>query len=93
MFITSLGDPTIVNFRRRLGITACYWSEDATEITTDNGDGTTAYSYTGGTSFLNETNVTASGVTLSVPEPAVLGLSALACASLMTRRRARGACN
>jgi hypothetical protein len=83
---------SVVNFRTRPSTTGGFWSEDATEISTDNGDGTTAFSYTGGQSNTDTTNVAGSGVTLHagggiVPEPASLGLASLAGLGMLARRR------
>jgi len=66
------------------------WFENAQRILTDNGDGTTAVSYQGGTT--GTAFSVGSGVTLVgggggvVPEPASLGLAGLAGLSLLARR-------
>jgi hypothetical protein len=87
----SAAGSTLVNYRTRVSNTGGFWSEDATEVSTDNGDGTTAFSYTGGVSHTDTTDVTGLGVTLSaggtVPEPATLGLAGLAGLGMLARRR------
>jgi len=87
MVVSSTGSSTVVNFRRRLGGSPVFWVEDATEVVTDNGNGTTAYSYIEGTQFTDESSVLTSGVTLSVPEPATIGLASIAGLGLLARRR------
>jgi hypothetical protein len=89
MFVTDIGGPTLVNFRRRDSVTGGFWAEDANEIATDNGDGTTTYTYSGGTTFSNTSSVIGNGVTLiAVPEPATLGLASIAGLGLLSQRRA-----
>ncbi|HEY7117287.1 MAG TPA: PEP-CTERM sorting domain-containing protein [Tepidisphaeraceae bacterium] len=88
--IASVGNgPTAVNFRPRISNTGGFWSLDATEIVTDNGDGTSAYSYTGGHSFTDTSLVQAGEpvMLLPVPEPAALGLAVIAGLGLLARRR------
>jgi hypothetical protein len=88
MNITAVGSSTLVNFRTRASATGGFWSEDAMEGSTVNGDGTTSYYYFGGNEFTDTTNVVGLGVTLTVPEPAVLGLSLLIGVCRRSRRRA-----
>jgi len=89
--VTSLGNQTLVNFRNRVSNTGGLWVENATETSTDNGDGTTAYGYSGGSTFTDTSNVpSGTGVLLtggSVPEPTSLGLAALAGLGMLARRR------
>jgi hypothetical protein len=68
-----------VNFRNRASSTGGLWVENADEVTTDNGDGTYAVWYTGGTTFTDTSNVLSGApVTIGIPEPATLGLAAVA---------------
>jgi len=90
--ISAEGSDAFTNFRPRLSNTGGFWALDATETATDNGDGTTAYSYGGGTSFTDTNTVTTGpGVRVfsggTVPEPVGLGLASLAGLGLLGRRR------
>jgi len=89
MIVSSVGANTNVNFRKRTSSTFGFWSQDATENSTDNQDGTTAYSYTGGQSFTDSGTVSSGSPVLltSVPEPATVGLAALAGLGMLARRR------
>jgi hypothetical protein len=88
--VTSLGSSaTQVNFRNRSSNTGGLWAENATEVPTDNGDGTTAFSYTGGMTF-TDTSAVPSGLPVNIgviPEPATFGLAALAGLGMLARRR------
>jgi hypothetical protein len=91
--ITSAGNgPTAVNFRPRISLTGGFWSLDATEVVTENGDGTSQTTYTGGNSFTDTSlvQVGAPVMLLALPEPATLGLAALASLGLLARRTTRG---
>jgi len=86
--VTALGSPAAVNFRNRASNTGGLWAENANEVSTDNGDGTTAFGYTGGTTFTDTSNVLSGApVTIGVPEPAALSLASLSALGLLARRR------
>lgn len=88
LIITSGGNAqTAVNFRPRISHTGGFWSLDATELSTDNGDGTTAYTYTGGTSFTDTSLVQVGAPVMLIPEPAAMGLLAVCGLGLLVRRR------
>lgn len=80
---------TEVNFRTRASNTGGFWAQDATEVVTDNGDGTTAYSYTGGQAFSDTSDVLSGPPVLVTfdPEPTSLGLAAVAGLGMLVRRR------
>jgi hypothetical protein len=87
--VTALGGVTPVNFRLRASNTGGLWVENASEVTTDNGDGTTATGYSGGQTFTDTSNILA-GAPVNVgliPEPATLGLASLAGLGMLARRR------
>jgi hypothetical protein len=86
MIVTSGGDSTLVNFRTRASPIGGLWSEDCTQTVGGDPDGT---SYTGGHTFTDTTNVLSSGVLLTIPEPAALGLTALTGIGLLDRARRR----
>jgi len=80
---------TLANFRNRVSNTGGLWVENATETSTDNGDTTTAFGYSGGTTFTDTSNVPSGpGVLIQiVPEPTTLGLAGLAGLGMLIRRR------
>jgi len=89
--VTAGGTATPLNFRNRVSNTGGLWVENANEVTTDNGDGTTATGYSGGTTFTDTSNIL-SGAPVSiqggtVPEPVGLGLASLAGLGMLARRR------
>jgi hypothetical protein len=88
-FVVHINDPsgtTILNFRPRASTTGGFWSQDATEVITNEGD-ILAYTYTGGQPFTDTTNVISNGVTIVTPEPSMAYASAIAGARMMLRRR------
>lgn len=89
--VTTASSATGVNFRNRASTTGGLWTENADEVSTDNGDGTTAVGYTGGQTFTDTSNVASGAPVLIgggvVPEPATLGLAGLAGLGMLARRR------
>jgi hypothetical protein len=83
-------EPSRVNFRTRASNTGGFWSQDANELTTDNGDGTTQVGYSGGVSFSDTSGVlSGSPVLIGIydPEPSTLGLAAATGLTMLARRR------
>jgi hypothetical protein len=82
---------TFLNFRPRVSSTGGFWSQDATEVSTDLGNGTTAYSYTGGQAF-TDTSLVQLGPPVVVgfaPEPTGAGIALLTGTGLLARRATR----
>ena len=77
-----------MNFRNRPSTTGGLWVENADEVTTDNGDGTTAVGYTPGMTFTDTSAVPGGDPVMIgfVPEPATLGIAALASLGVLARR-------